>query len=108
MDRRAIVHLARVDSDHVAGRGLHRSDPAPRPLCPGRHYADAEPVMRVAREGMIGEERHRLDAREGGAVLRDHVHSANRQIRVPSGCMDPKPRDRVATPNVRVIRGSAR
>jgi hypothetical protein len=69
--RLAVVDLARVDHDHVAGRGLDQADGAPRAVGPRGDHPDAELIVRVAREGVIREEGHRLDAGDRRAMLLD-------------------------------------
>jgi hypothetical protein len=50
-DWRAIVNLARVDGDHIAGSSLDLAAAAARKLPAALHHPDPEPVVRMPREG---------------------------------------------------------
>jgi hypothetical protein len=73
----AIVHLARVQHDDIAGLGLDLPDHAPRALRAGCHDPDAKLVMRVAWEGVVRKQGQSLDPRDGGFVLHDAMCSGD-------------------------------
>ena len=65
----AIMYFARIAHDHVAGERTYRADAAPGTMSTGVDHADAELVMRVAREVVAGNETNGGDASDDGREL---------------------------------------
>jgi hypothetical protein len=62
--RKAHSHSARYSALEVAGRGANLSYPAQWALSAGSDDADAELIMRMPWKVVIGDQRHRLNARD--------------------------------------------
>ena len=69
-DWRAVMHLAWIDRDDVAGSGLHHAAPAERLLRALPDDANAELLVPMARKDMPRGSRHRLHT---GAVTAKHL-----------------------------------
>ena len=85
----AVVHLAGINGDDIAGNRFDEPDAAPGTMGAGAQDADAEAIMGVPREGAIGSECESLDARNGGSKLLRPVQSARQLIRSPFSDTDP-------------------
>jgi len=46
----------------------------------GHHDPDAEVIMRVARKGVVGEQRQRLDLRNSGSMLLDAMYPSGHAL----------------------------
>jgi hypothetical protein len=70
----AIMHLARVHHNYVTSFRFDLTDHAPRSLRARCHDSDAILIMRVARKGVVGIQRHRLNSGNAGSMVLYAMH----------------------------------
>jgi hypothetical protein len=85
----AVVYLARIRHNYVAGCGADGPNATPRALRAKSYDPDAELIVRMTREIVVGDERHRLNSPHGQFVLlhlmNSRRHCGQRSLRAAIG-----------------------